>query len=401
MEQTFRYKAVGADGQTVKGTGSAESLEALMEDLAREGLTLLSRPTASSSGSRERSGKSVKLKAVDVAELASYIALTCRAGLSVVDAIEDFCEDRPPAIQELLRGVVEDVRGGMTLNDAFGARPRSFNPTFQAMVRAGEQSGALDDAMEGAGKQIAFQVAVRSKLRQAMIQPAILVLCVLGLVVLLLTYLLPRIMGMIIEADVELPASTAFLMAASDFLRAHWVPLTSGLVVLIVGFKLILSTTRGRLAFDWVLLRVPVLGGLVRMSAEARFVSTMSTLLRSGIDAVRSLRMAADTTGSAEIGARLHAAADRVSEGETLTRAVTMETQLHPLVRRMIQLGESSGSLHETLGSAVTYLSEELPRRVQRVVSVIEPVIIVCSGVVVAFILLSALLPVFSLYESY
>lgn len=400
MEQTFRYEAVAPDGRVVKGSHAAESLDALMEMLARDGMTLLGKPR-SKAGKVPGQRRGAKLKPADVAELAGYIALTSRAGLSVVDAIEDFCQDRPPHIQALLQGIVDDVRSGMTLTDAFSARPESFNVTFQAMVRAGEQSGALEEAMEGAGKQIAFQVEVKTKVRQALVQPTILVVCVIGLIILLLTYLLPRIMGMIIEAEVELPASTAFLMAASDFLRDHWPPLLAGLVSAIVGLKLALRTERGRLILDWIVLHIPVLGGIVRMSAEARFVSTMSTLLSSGVDAVRSLRMAADTTGSARLGASLHAAADRVSEGETLAQAIAEETTLHPLVRRMIQLGETAGSLHETLGSAVDFLSKELPRRVQKAVALLEPIIIVVSGVVVAFILLSALLPVFSLYESY
>jgi len=400
VEQTWRYEAVSADGRSVRGSRGAASLDELLELLSREGLTLLRLPRARA-GSAPKPERGARLKPADVAELAGYIALTCRAGLSVVDALSDFGEDRPPHVQALLNGIVQDVRGGTTLADAFAARPHSFNVTFGAMVRAGEQSGALEAAMEGAGRQIAFQVEVKRKIRQALVQPGILIVCVIGLIVLLLTYLLPRIMGMILEAGVELPASTAFLVASSDFLIDNWAPLTGGLVSFVVGLRLALRTTRGRRAFDWMLFRLPVVGGIIRMSAEARFVSTMATLLASGVDAVTSLRMAADTTGSAELGARLHAAADRVSEGETLARAINQSARLHPLVRRMIQLGENAGSLEETLGSAVDFLSQELPRRVQRAVGLMEPAIIVVSGVLVAFILLSALLPVFSLYESY
>lgn len=400
MELTWTYEAVGSDGAVLKGVQAAADIDQLMHELARRGLTPIKQPKARAKGSKApRSGG--KMRPAEVAELAGFVALTSRAGLSVVDSIEDFCEDRPPQVKALLQKVVDDVRNGNTLGDAFGAHEHVFGRTFLAMVRAGEQSGSLEEAMEGAARQISFQVEVKGKLKQAMVQPAILLTCVVGLIILLLTYLMPRILGMILEAGVELPASTALLMKISDFLQAHWLGLLLGLGTFIAAFKYTLSKPKGRRAVDAVILAMPVVGGIAKLSAEARFVSTMSTLMGSGVDAVRSLRMAADTTGSAQLCARLNAAADRVSEGDTLTEAVTAETDLHPLVRRMIQLGETAGALHETLGSAVGFLSAELPRRVHRAVSFVEPIIIVISGLLVAFILLSALLPVFSLYESY
>lgn len=401
VAQAYRYEAVGADGQVVRGQQLADDLDELIADLSRQGLTLLAIPRA---GAQRSSGGSVRgrrVKPVDVAQLASYVAVTSRAGLSVVDSIEDFAEDRPPGLRALLDRVVAHVRAGNTLAEGFAAQPRAFDPAFLALVRAGESSGTLGEALDGAARQIGFQCEVRGKLRQALVQPAILLCCVMGLVTLLITYLLPRITGMLADANVELPASTAALLALSDFLVSNWPVLVGGLLASSVGLRLALRTPRGQRALDALLLALPVFGPIVRLSAEARFVSTMSTLMRSGVDAVRSLRLSADTTGSAQLGGRLHAAADRVSEGATMTEALTAECELQPLVRRMIQLGESAGGLHETLETAVAYLSVELPRRVGRAVAVIEPTIIVFSGVLVAFILLSALLPVFSLYESY
>lgn len=395
----FSYEAVGADGRVVSGELQAQDANDLLAQLSHRGLAAVSPPRRARVAARAVAR--ARLKPADLADLASYVALTTRAGLSVVDSIADFAQDRPPAVAALLSGVVESVRGGTTLAEAFAPRLGPRDRAFLAMVRAGEESGALDEAMESAARQIRFQLEVRSRLRQALVQPAILLTCVGGLVLLLITFLLPRILGMLADANVPLPPTTAFLMAISGFLREQWLFVLIGGVAAGVGLRRFLRTERGQRTADRVALALPVVGSLVRLSAEARFVSTMGSLLGSGVDAVRSLRMAADASGSAVLGAQLQRAAAQVSEGSTLSRALIDGVPLHPLVRRMIQLGEATGSLQSTLATAVGFLSVELPRRVQRVVALLEPTIVVASGVVVAFILLSALMPVFSLYETY
>lgn len=398
--RSFHYEAVDERGETVEGTVAAEGVEAVGGLLRRSGLTLVR--VRHARGALGRNPGVKRMPDADTAALAHYVTITTRAGLPVVDGIEDFAREHPsPRIRSTLETIVTNVRNGAALSEAFEAQGRVFSRDFLSMLRAGEASGTLDSAMTAVAEQLRFRQDVRAQVKQALVQPAILMVAVGGLIVLLITFLLPRILALLTENGAELPAPTRMLMALSDGLRSHGLWLVAALVALIVLARRAARTERGRLLLGRGVLHLPGVGAIVAVSSQARFVSTMVTLLESGVDAVTSLRLASETTGSAVLERQLLDAADRVAEGHTLTEAMEPIPGMHPLVRSMIRLGERSGSLTETLATAVTYFAGELPRRIKQGVALIEPAIIAVSGLLVAFILLSVLLPIFSLYESF
>lgn len=400
MAPLLAYEAVDPSGRVERGERSAEDPAQLDGLLARDGLALVRVLGQRSPGASRAVGRA-RLSPRDLSDLAGYVAVTTRAGLSVVDSLADFgsqCEH--PGRRAVLDDVVARLRQGETLGEAFARHPRSFGPLFLAMVRAGEEVGALDEAMDSAARQIRFQADVRRQVRDALVQPTILLTCVLGLVTLLITFLLPRLVGMLGSSGVALPAPTAFLMGLSEGLRDHALPVLAGLVLGLPGLVLIARRPAGRQRLGRLLLRLPVLGDMLWMSAQARAVSALATLLSSGVGAMRALRMAAESSGQPLMRAQLEQAAERVALGEPLGQALGVVERLHPLVVRMVQLGEAAGGLPQALGSAVAYFADELPRRIQRAVGLIQPALVIGSGLLVGFILLSALMPIFSLYEA-
>lgn len=397
--RSFSWEAVDDAGVISRGELRALDEAQLEELLRKRGLTLvrflLLRGLA-------RTGLPTgRVKKADLAEFARYVSVTSKAGLSIVDSLSDFAaRHRDPTVRKVLERVAEDVRGGVPLADAFGRHQRAFDPIFVSMVRAGEASGALDSSMLRAAEQLEFQLSVRQQVKAALIPPAILAVAVVGLVILLITFLLPRLMGTMAGTGVELPAPTRVLLAVSDGLIAYWIPLVGGLLVLVAGLKVALRQPAMAARFSRLVLRLPAIGPLARMSAEARFTSTMRSLLVSGVDAVRALQMGADTSGSPWLQARLHDTARRVQAGEPLADAIAAVDGLNPLLLRMLQLGEKAGNLQETLETAVEWYAAEIPRAVKRAMQVIEPAIVVCAGATIAFIVLATILPIFSLYDS-
>jgi len=397
--RNFSYLAVNEAGVISRGELRAADELQLEELLARRGLTLVRHLLLRSWVQRER--EIGPIARADMVEFARYVSVTCRAGLSIVESIDDYAARcTKPNLRAALQRVSTDVRNGMPMAEAFGRHKRAFDPIFVSMVRAGEASGALDDAMQRAGDQMEFQLSVRNQLRSSLTPPAILAVALIGLVVLLLTFLLPRLMEVMTGTGVELPLPTRMLLVVSDALIAYWPLLLGGLVAAFVGLKIGISRPAMALPISRAVLHIPGIGPLLRMCAEARFASTMRSLLAAGVDAVRALRMGAETTGSPWLRARFEAAALRVQAGESLASSLGAVEGLHPLLFRMLQLGEKAGNLEQTLDTAVAFYAAEIPRAIKRAMQLLEPAIVVGAGLTIAFIVLATLMPLFSLYDS-
>ncbi len=401
--QLFVYDAIGDDGAIVRGEASALDELSLALTLERQGLSLLRLRPLHAWWRRQNQQTSTRgIKSQDVLEMARYLAITTRAGLPIVESLREFGEDsRSPAMSNVCDLVVADISSGATLSDAFAHFPKVFNELFLSMVRAGERSGTIEVAMERVADQMTFQADVRSQLKGALIPPTALLIAIFGLIVLLLTFLLPQILGMLLEAGVELPLPTRIVMGLSDFLLDNVVLLVGGAVAGVVAVNALNRTARGALTIHRGVLRIPAIGGLVRMSGQARLVGSMTTLLEAGVDAVAALELASTATGSPLLRKEAQDVLQRAREGESLGHAITSISALNPLLARMIKLGESTGRLGESLAVAGDHFAKQIPREVKHALSLLEPLIIAGAGVVVGFILLSVLLPMFSLYDTF
>ena len=397
--RTFAYEAVDEAGLVSRGELRAADELQLEEVLARRGLTLVRFLLLRTWAKRDKAVG--RLRRADVVEFARYVSVTSKAGLSIVDSMDDFATRCPdPRFRKVITKIAADVRGGLPMSDAFARPQGAFDPVFISMVRAGEASGTLDSSMHRAASQMEFQLSVRNQIRSALVPPAILAVALTGLVILLITFLLPRLMGVMSGTGVVLPLPTRILLSISDALTGHWLLILGGLASLFAGLHVALSRPAVAHAASRLVLKLPGVGPLVRMSAEARFASTMQSLLASGVDAVRALQMAAATTGSTWMAERLEQVARQVQGGESLAGSIGCVEGLHPLLQRMLQLGEKSGNLQQTLGTAVDFYASEIPRGIKRAMQLIEPAIVIVAGATIAFIVLATILPIFALYDS-
>lgn len=400
----FVYDALDDSGRVVRGERRAPDSVTLAAALDRQGLSLvrLHPWRAWWRGRRRGSRGGGRVKRRDVCDLARYLSITTRAGLPIVESLREFGEDaRSVALRRICVDVVNDVSAGATLSEAFERHPRTFDALFLSMVRAGERSGTIDTAMDRVAEQMTFQADVRSQLRAALVPPAALGVAVVGLIVLLLTFLLPRILGLLIDANVELPLPTRIVMGVSDVVAGNAAAIVGGLVALVVATRAYAATPSGRRVLARLLGLVPALGRLIRLGAQARLASSIRTLLDAGVDAVTAVELGAATSGSPLLEDQCELVVVRARQGEPLSSAIESIDDLEPLLGRMVRLGEGTGRLGESLTVACDHFAKEIPREVKRALALVEPVIIATAGCVVGFILLSVLMPMFSLYETF
>lgn len=392
----YTFQAVTEAGAIEKGQLNAQDELALEKALAKRHLALLrAREGFAAGGSRAR------IKPRELAELARYVSITCKGGLSLVESLEDFAQQSQlPNVKRVLAEVVKDVRDGLTLSESMARHPRAFDEGVLALTRAGEASGHMDDVMRRLAEQLEFQLEVKSKIKGALIYPCILGTAVIGLIILLITFLLPKIVGMLVQNDVKLPGPTQALLDLSRFITGNWLLLIVGIGSAIAGLKFFARTRTGGVLLNRMLLGIPALGKLAKMGSETRFVATLRTLIVAGVEAVGALEMAAESCGAPYLSSRLRGASVRLREGRTFSEALRETRVVHPLVLRMAQLGERTGKMDESLGTCVDYFSAEVPKAVRKAIALLEPTIICFAGMTVGFILLATLMPVFSMYAS-
>jgi general secretion pathway protein F len=277
---------------------------------------------------------------------------------------------------------------------------RAFPDVFIASVRAGELSGDLPVVLKRMARFLDWTRAIRAMTVQALVYPFLLLLAISGLIVVLLTWLLPRILGLFPGGRTDLPVQTQVVIAISDFLIANSVLLGTLVVGIGVSAVVLRKNARARVLWGRFLLAIPRLGKVARMLSTSKFAFTALTLHKAGCDVFETLRVAGRTCGNEHLGACFARAADRVRAGSTITEGLSREESMDPLLLQVTAVGEHSGKLDEALESLVEYYDQEVPRAVKWFLSLFEPALLLTAGAVVAFILMAALLPIFSLYEN-
>jgi type II secretory pathway component PulF len=291
----------------------------------------------------------------------------------------------------------ERVRGGARLEQAMAAHPRIFPRFAVGMVRAGERGGQLAPALDRLAAQLEREQALRSRLASAMVYPAVMMAVGAGALVVLFVYVLPRFVALLADTGSALPKSTAALLAAGAFVSRWWVAIVIALVALVGGIAAWRATEEGRAATDRILLGVPVIGGLRRRVAAARLGRSLSTLLASGLPILPALEVAAESQADAAVAAEVLRAREEVRAGDRLAASLR-RTGIFPFVFvQMVDVGEEGGRLPEMLDRGATAMEGELERRLDRMLRLLEPLLIVVFGGIVGFVALSLLQAIYGI----
>lgn len=390
---TYRYTGVSREGIERKGVVDAETVAGARLKLRTDG-TYPIELTEETGVSRLLPSLSLLSRKEFLPLLTRQLATLVGAGVPVVAALQSLAAQvDDPESRRILVEIQENVRSGMSLARAIESQPQTFPELYGSMVRAGEESGTLSLSLSRLADHLEEQARTINRVRSALTYP-LLMASVAGLVVVfLLSFVVPKIVGVFSHLGQALPFPTRMLIAVSDLFAAGWwvmLLLAGGLVL---AGRRFLATERGIRARDRFLLRLPILGRIVHLSALSRFARTLSTMAAGGIPIDRALRIVAPAVGNAVIAERIEAAAARVVEGTSLSEALRQHAEIPPTFIQMVAVGEESGKIDYLLDKMGEAIDGEVEARLSRSLSLLEPVIILMMGTVVAFIVISVLLP--------
>ncbi|HTU03891.1 MAG TPA: type II secretion system F family protein [Candidatus Sulfotelmatobacter sp.] len=321
-----------------------------------------------------------------------------KAGLPILAALDLLGERSQQArLRTLLADVRDSVKGGTALSASLARHPRFFPPLFTSALQAGEQSGNFVDALSRYVEYQKRMLALRQRLRAAFTYPVILCVASTGVIVFLLTYVVPTFTKIYGDMDAQLPAATRLLLATTGHIRTFAPLAVVAIVLAVVAAWRWRATPKGRITLDRWLLALPWVGETVRGYLYSRFARTLAMMLAGGIPMIPSLKTTLATVGNAHLADALSAAIPRVAAGSRLADALGRAKVVPPLMLELVAVGEGSGSLGEMLGHVAEMLDTETDTRLNTLAALIEPVIMIGMGLVVASIVVTMYLPIFNL----
>ncbi|NMY87569.1 type II secretion system inner membrane protein GspF [Pseudomonas sp. WS 5411] len=396
----YRYEAADASGKLEAGHLEAESQGAAFASLRSRGLTALLVQLEGNANVAGSSLFSAKLSDNDLAWATRQLASLLGASLPLEAALSATVEQAEKKhIAQTLSAVRADVRSGMRLADALAARPRDFPSIYRALIAAGEESGDLAQVMERLADYIEERNNLRGKILTAFIYPGVVGLVSIGIVIFLLSYVVPQVVSAFSQARQDLPGLTLAMLNASDFIRAWgWLCFT-GLVAGFWSWRLYLRNPVARLNWHSRVLRLPLLGRFVLGLNTARFASTLAILGGAGVPLLRALEAARQTLSNDRLSQCVSDAMAKVREGVNLAPALAVEKVFPPVLIHLIASGEKTGALPPMLERAAQTLSRDIERRAMGMTALLEPLMIVVMGAVVLVIVMAVLLPIIEINQ--
>lgn len=403
MPTTYAYKVRDRDGKVLSGSLDAESTALVANRLRQMGYVPISIDKKAGPGMKREipiPGLSNRVPLKDLAVFSRQFAVMVNSGLTLMRSLDILTVQTN---NQFFAGVIEQVRrdieSGSSLSQALGRHPKQFNRLYISMIRAGETGGSLDRTLSDLATTIEKQVELRGKIRSALAYP-VSVLSMVSLILLaMLLFIVPVFKNMYAELGGTLPAPTLILIDISNIF-VHGAPFVLvGLVILIIAYKRWVKTATGRATRDQLILKVPIFGGLIRKTAMARFASTLSTLLNSGVPVLESLEITSDTVGNVIVADGVHAISEGVKRGEPLTRPLMEHPVFPPMVTQMMSVGEETGALDNLLMKVSNFFEEEVNRTVETLTSLLEPLLIMILGGAVGGMVICLYLPMFDIIK--
>jgi len=393
----FAYRARSRDGRTVNGVRAAASEAALARELALESLFLLKAAPSQAARSRFRGPR---LKRKDLIAFMLHLGSYQEGGVPLLSALEDYRLPDQPDVDAAIMDLRRRIEAGSSLSEAMEAYPTLFTALHVSMVRAGEVSGRMDEALHEVVKLVEWEDEFNGQVKQAASYPIILLVILAVVVLVVSTFAMPAIMKLLLDLRVPLPLPTRIFMAMGGVV-ASWGWLMALLVVAAVaGCKAALTKPGFRLWWDTRKLGLPLVGGLVTKIALSRFATFFAAQYRAGIPIVQVLRECQNITGNARLGLCVRQIREGVEAGERLGVMAAGVGYFPTLVVRMLSIGEEAGNLEKTLAKVSLYFDAEVRADIKKFFQALEPLLMVVMAGVIVFIALAILLPIYTLIGS-
>ncbi len=392
----FIYYAKDKEGKTTRGIIEAKDKAMALDLLHRRGMVILRLEEELVKGKKPGWGQSVPL--MDLVLFTRQLATMIDSGIPLPQAFEILYEQiSRPYFKKVIYAVKEDIEAGESLSNALSKFPTVFSPLYIHMIKAGEASGALSEILERLASYLESANTLATKVRSAMVYP-VAVLIVASLITAgLLIFVVPIFKDLFESLGGELPLPTRILMATSDILRHYALIVVIVIGVLVFALLKAVNTEKGRYIFDSLLLKLPVIGDLLKKVAIAKFARTFATLMKSGVPILDSLEIVAKVSGNKVIEQNLLRAKEGVKEGESISKPLEKAGIFPPMVYRMVAVGEQTGELEKMLNKISDFYEEQVNAAIEALTSVMEPIIMVVLGGLIGGIVISLYLPVFNI----
>lgn len=398
----FEYQALDNAGRTHKGVLQGDTAKAVRQMLRDQGLVPLDMSEVREQAPR-RELKSLfgrGISAADLAVLTRQWATLVRAGLPLDETLSALAEQSGDArAQRMLVAVRSKLMEGRTLADCLAEFPESFPELYRSAVAAGEQSGKLDRVLERLAGFLEERQQIGQRVIAALIYPALLSLVAFAIVSGLLGYVVPQVVGVFEQLQTQLPWPTRMLLAMSAFVRVFGPWLLLALIGAGIAFRLALARPPFRLRMHALLMRLPLIGALLRAQDTARFARTLSIATAASVPLLEALRLGSATLTLLPLREAISAAIARVREGGSLSRALAESGRFPPLLTRLVGSGEKSGELEPMLDHAADLQEKQVQGALGALVAILEPLLIVAMGAIVLFMVLAILLPIFEMNQ--
>jgi len=399
----FTYRAYSPRGKLEERVASGESAAAVHRDLIDRGFRVVSvRPARSGWRWIYRQFPTFfHVKTADLILFSRQLATFIRVGVPITDAIKLLQgASASGAFRAALDDIFNDLEAGESFSSAISRHPSVFNELYVDMVRAAEYSGTLDRVLIQVAAYLQRQDTALKKLRSAMIYPAVILVLAVGVCTVLVVFVLPNFVSIFNEFHATLPFPTRVLLAVGMFAQTWRIEIVIGLFLVIVAILGAMSSRPGRVFWDHLILRLPVIGTIVTYSIIERFTRTLSTMLSAGIPISQTFEVAIASSGNIRYRRGLESVKERMMTGDGFSAPLDATGLFAPMMIRMIRVGEETGTLDSSLEQIADFLAEEMDYKVRNMIALMEPSLVIAVGGAVGFVAISVILPMYGLLKA-
>ena len=397
---TFKYAAKNQNSQSVTGKIAADNKQAVIEELRKRNLTIISVEEVKESSFTKKSFSSKKVRPDEIVIFSRQLATMVEAGIPILQGLEALQDQVVhPTFKKVLTTVKEDIQHGSSLSAAFAKHPIIFDTLFVNMVKVGETGGVLSAVLDRISAYMEKTLKLKRKVKSALTYPIVVVSMAIIITIVLLVKVVPTFAGIYDSFDQELPMLTQMLIGISNILKEQIAYYIGGLMLIAFGLRKWHKTDRGALVIDGALLKLPIFGELLRKVAISRFSRTLATLIQSGVPILESLDIVQKTIGNRVLENVVDEVKTTVREGESLAGPLVKSGVFPTMVTRMISIGEKTGQMEKMLLKIAEFYDDQIDAAVDGLTSIIEPLIIGVLGIVIGFIVIALFMPIMNITQ--
>lgn len=398
---SFAYKAKTATGETTIGEVQSPTRELAVELLRRRKLFVISIKATTPSIFSRLAKMSRRPGLDDIVAFTRQLATMSASGLPLTDALRILKTQSNQSMSDVISDVLENVEGGSSLADSLAKHKNIFSQVYVALVRAGESAGVLDNILNRLAVNLEKQKAFVGKVKGAMIYPVIVIIAMVVVGMVMMIFVVPKLTQMYQTFNVQLPLPTKILMGASDWLIKYWILVFGFFGLAAASFSAWVKTPAGRTKFELAVFRIPVMGKLQKQIALTEITRTIGLLVGAGISIIDALKITAAAVKNSIYQNALLVAASQVEKGMPLSVPMAQNPHFPPILSQMVNVGEETGRIDDVLTKLSLYFETESEQAVSALTAAIEPLIMICLGIGVGFLVIAVILPIYNLTSAF